>query len=94
MLSIKTIRYQIQYKEMTKKMYITKPNTYNLAILLLRLEELQNKGARMVKQGKPYLSGTNLTFEVMQKAEEVDAAIKELCEDARKYDLELEKEVS
>ena len=91
MSRIKVLKYQVNFSQMTRKLHHTKRRIYDLAAISIRLEELQNKAARMVKINKPNALGTKITFEVLETAEAYQEAYDEIIRDGEALGLKFEK---
>ena len=59
---ITIMKYQTMFPRMTKKLFDEKERFYQIAVISIRLDELQTKGAVLQKMGKPTKSGTRMTF--------------------------------
>lgn len=59
---ITIMKYQTMFPGMTKKLFDEKERFYQIAVISIRLDELQTKGAVLQKMGKPTKSGTRMTF--------------------------------
>ena len=76
------LTYQLQYENLTKKVYEQNPLLYARAIICLRFKELKEHYSYMVKQGKPRKSGTKITFKPIETEEDVDREFDRLVNDA------------
>lgn len=81
---MRVIKYQMNYRYLNKKMYETNRKLYDQVLILLRLSNLQNKCAYMVRANKPRTSGTKVTFAVVENTEQYRKEIQKLTEDAKK----------
>lgn len=92
MSNTQIIRYQLGFPYLDKKLYTTSVKTYNIAIVYIRLDELQKKGAKITKIGKPTNGGTLLTFEPVKSCQEYEEALKSIIQDGEYMGLIFEKE--
>lgn len=76
---------------MTKKLFDEHENIYQIAVINIRLNELQKKGAALQKIGKPTKNGTKMTFEPVQRPGECEAEMQQILEDGKKLGLEFGK---
>lgn len=76
---------------MTKKLFDEKERFYQIAVISIRLDELQTKGAVLQKMGKPTKSGTRMTFAPVRSAGEYEAEMQRILEDGEKLGLKFEK---
>lgn len=74
-----------------KKLFDEKERFYQIAVISIRLDELQTKGAVLQKMGKPTKSGTRMTFAPVQSAGEYEAEMQQILEDGKKLGLKFEK---
>lgn len=88
---ITIIKYQIAFPGMTKKVFDEKNRIYQITAVSIRLDELQEKGAYLVKMGKPAKNGTKMTFAPVRSAEEYEVEMQKILEDGKKLGLEFEK---
>ena len=58
MSETRIIRYQLSFPALNKKLYEKFEKEYNVAVIQIRLDELQEKGAKLTKIGKPTFGGT------------------------------------
>ena len=65
---ITIMKYQTMFPGMTKKLFDEKERFYQIAVISIRLDELQTKGAVLQKMGKPTKSGTRMTFAPVRSA--------------------------
>lgn len=87
---ITIMKYQTMFPGMTKKLFDEKERFYQIAVISIRLDELQTKGAVLQKMGKPTKSGTRMTFTV-RSAGEYEAEMQRILEDGKKLGLKFEK---
>ena len=76
---------------MTKKLFDEHENIYQIAVIIIRLNELQKKGAALQKIGKPTKNGTKMTFAPVQRPGECEAEMQQILEDGKKLGLEFGK---
>ena len=88
---ITIMKYQTMFPGMTKKLFDEKERFYQIAVISIRLDELQTKGAVLQKMGKPTKSGTRMTFAPAQSAGEYEAEMQRIMEDGKKLGLKFEK---
>lgn len=81
---ITIMKYQTMFPGMTKKLFDEKERFYQIAVISIRLDELQTKGAVLQKMGKPTKSGTRMTFAPVQSAGEYEAEMQRILEDGKK----------
>lgn len=89
---MRVIEYQMNYRYLNKKMYETNRKFYDQALIYLRVSNLQNKCAYMVRANKPRTSGTKVTFAVVENAEQYRQEIRKLAEDAKKNGFTVKEE--
>ena len=85
------LKYQINFPALTKKFYQEKQKIYGAAIIYIRLDELQEHGAKIIKIGKPTFGGTNITFVPVKTAEEYQEELKAIMRDGEEIGLTFEK---
>lgn len=85
------MKYQLMFPRMTKKLFDEHENIYQIAVINIRLNELQKKGAALQKIGKPTKNGTKMTFAPVQRPGECEAEMQQILEDGKKLGLEFEK---
>lgn len=85
------MKYQIAFPGMTKKVFDEKNRIYQITAVSIRLDELQEKGAYLVKMGKPAKNGTKMTFAPVRSAEEYEVEMQKILEDGKRLGLEFEK---
>lgn len=78
------MKYQLMFPRMTKKLFDEKERMYQIAVICIRLDELQTKGAVLQKMGKPTKNGTKMTFAPVQSAGEYEAEMQRILEDGKK----------
>ncbi len=88
---IKLKSYQINFKELKKKIYEENKRIYDIVINTIRLYELQVHTGKMKKLGKPSTSGTKITFEPVQTVEEYEEELKQIIEEGKTLGLEFEE---
>ena len=76
MKGIAVLKYQVEYPRLNKKTFETMLDMCEIAIINIRLDELQTKMAYMVKRNKPTRSGMKITFAPVK---DMDQYAKELC---------------
>ena len=77
---IGVVGYQKNFKRMTKKLFEERPDVYKIALVLIRIDELQNEIAYMIKQNKPNNSGTKITFRKIESLEQYEEELNKLRE--------------
>lgn len=75
---------------MTKKLFDEKERMYQIAVICIRLDELQTKGAVLQKMGKLTKNGTRMTFAPVQSAGEYEAEMQRILEDGKKLGMKFE----
>lgn len=85
------IKYQVTFPRMTKKLFDEHENIYQIAVINIRMNELQKKGAALQKIGKPTKNGTKMTFAPVQRPGECEAEMQQILEDGKKLGLEFGK---
>lgn len=85
------MKYQLMFPMMTKKLFDEKERMYQIAVICIRLDELQTKGAVLQKMGKPTKNGTKMTFAPVQRPGECEAEMQKILEDGKKLGLEFGK---
>ena len=91
MAGVTILKYQMTYSGMTKKLYEEKPRIYQVALIDIRLHELQKKGCYVQKINKPNRNGTSITFTQAKTAEEYQQELQKIIEDGTKLGLEIRK---
>lgn len=94
MRETRLIKYQFVFPQLTKRLYENKRRIYDLAVISIRLEELQEKGARIVKINKPGAHGTAIMFDVVETEKEYQEAYDEIIRDGEALGLKFEKVAS
>ena len=79
---ITIMKYQTMFPGMTKKLFDEKERFYQIAVISIRLDELQTKGAVLQKMGKPTKSGTRMTFAPVRSAGEYEAEMQRILDKA------------
>lgn len=82
---ITIMKYQLVFPGMTKKLFDEKERFYQIAVISIRLDELQTKGAVLQKMGKPTKSGTRMTFAPVRSAGEYEAEMQRILEDGKSW---------
>lgn len=85
------MKYQLMFPRMTKKLFDEKERMYQIAVICIRLDELQTKGAVLQKMGKPTKNGTRMTFAPVQRPGECETEMQQILEDGKKLGLEFGK---
>lgn len=85
------MKYQLMFPRMTKKLFDEKERMYQIAVICIRLDELQTKGAVLQKMGKPTKNGTRMTFAPVQCPRECETEMQQILEDGKKLGLEFGK---
>ena len=88
---ITVTKYQVTFPRMTKKLFDEHENIYQIAVINIRLNELQKKGAALQKMGKPTKNGTKMTFAPVRSAKKYEAEMQRILEDGKKLGLEFGK---
>lgn len=91
MKEARVIRYQAGYSWLNKKLFTDKPQVYKTALIYIRLEELQGRGAKVLKMGKPNLGRTQITFVPVESAEEYQSEMEKIISDGKEIGIEFEK---
>lgn len=91
MKEARVIRYQSGYSWLNKKFFAEKPKAYKVALIYIRLEELQEKGAKVLKIGKPNSRGTQITFAPVESVEEYQSELERIISDGKEIWVESEK---
>lgn len=91
MEGVRVLNYQTRYHKLTKKLYEEAPDTYNAAMVFVRLDQLQERGCYMVKANKPSNSGTLITFAPVKDAEEYKAELDKIMKRVAELGMEFEK---
>lgn len=81
------IKYQVCFTKLTKKVQDKDPDFYAKTLIVLRLEELQEKLSYMVKCNKANSSGTKITFAPIRSVEEYTDKLREIVADGEKLGL-------
>lgn len=84
-------KYQMSFTKLTRKLYDENQKFYEKALIYIRLDELQERCAYMVKRNKPTNSGTNISFEVVNSKEEYQEQLEKIISDGEKIGLKFEK---
>lgn len=61
-MKTKVLKYQVEFTRLNKKLLEEEPELYKTAVIIIRLDELQEKGAVMIKMNKATKNGTKITF--------------------------------
>lgn len=77
----------MNFTRLTKKLQGKEPDFYAKAVILVRLQELQEHFAYMVKCNKANSSGTKITFVPIRSVEEYIEKHKEIIADGEKLGL-------
>lgn len=88
---IKLKEYQINFVKLKKKIYEEDKRRYDIAINVIRFNELQERAGKMKKLGKPSTRGTKITFEPVQTVEEYEEELKQIIEEGKELGLKFEK---
>lgn len=83
--------YQVLYPQMCKKAFEISEELYNMALIKIRLEELQERGAFLHKIGKPTRKGTKMTFNTVNNTVEYERELQKIVDDGEKLGLKFEK---
>ncbi|KAI4438731.1 hypothetical protein FMM80_00045 [Schaedlerella arabinosiphila] len=88
---LRILKYQAGYPGLNKKLSIEKPRAYKAAIIHIRLTELQEKGMKILKTGKPNSGGTQITFIPVESAEEYKLELKKILSDGKEIGAKFER---
>ena len=88
---LKIVKYQMTFTKMTKKLFDEQEKVYRVAMISIRLDELQERAGIMVKVGKPERNGTRITFRPVQNVEEYKSELDQIIEQWKKLGLKFEK---
>lgn len=88
---LKIVKYEMTFTKMTKKLFDEQEKVYRVAMISIRLDELQGRAGVMVKAGKPERNGTRITFRPAQNAEEYKNELDKIIEQGEKLGLKFEK---
>ncbi|MEZ3435714.1 MAG: hypothetical protein K1W34_14065 [Lachnospiraceae bacterium] len=91
MKEARVIKYQSGYPRLNKKLFTEKTQVYKVALIYIRLDELQERGAKVLKIGKPNFGGTQITFAPVESAEEYQSELKKIISDGKEIGVEFEK---
>lgn len=91
MKKARVIRYQTGYPWLNKKLFTEKPQVYKVALIHIRLGELQERCAKVLKIGKPNFGGTQITFAPVESAEEYQSEMEKIISDGKEIGIEFEK---
>lgn len=86
-MEITISKYQMLFPRMNKKLFDEKNRTYQITALSIRLDELREKGAALVKMGKATKNGTRMTFAVARSKEEYEAELQKIIEQGKELAL-------
>ena len=84
-------KYQVSFPALTKKRYENNRKLHDIAVIYIRLDELQEHGSKMIKIGKPTFGGTNITFAPVKTAEEYQEELKAIIRYGKALGLTFEK---
>ena len=90
-MDVKIKSYQMCFPKLNKKEYKKHPVFYQMAIIAIRLDELQEKSAYMSRCGRPSFGGTCITFSIVKDSEEYKRELEKIMEDGARIGLEFEK---
>lgn len=91
MSEARVIRYQSGYPWLNKKFFTEKPQVYKVALIYIRLDELQERGAKVLKIGKPNFGGTQITFAPVETVEEYQEELEKIVSDGKAIGMQFEK---
>ena len=83
--------YQMSFPPLTKKRYENNRKLHDIAVIYIRLDELQEHGAKMIKTGKPTFGGTEIAFAPVKTAEEYQRELKAIIRDGEALGLTFKK---
>lgn len=90
---IKILKYQAGYPGLNKKLYVENPRAYKIALIGIRLTELQERGMKMLKTGKPNSGGTQITFIPLKSVEGYQSELEKIICDGREIGVKFEKKL-
>ena len=90
MSEISVTKYQIDFSKMTRNLYEQNQELYQKALVHIRLNELQKKGAYMIRCNKATNKGTKITFAPTQNEEEYQKELERIISDGEKIGLKFE----
>lgn len=91
---IRVIKYQVGYPGLNKKLSVENPKAYKTALIGIRLTELQERGMKILKTGRPNSGGTQITFIPLKSAEEYQAELKKIICDGKKIGMVFVRELN
>lgn len=89
MKEARVIKYQSGYPGLSKKLFTENPQVYRVALIYIRLDELQERGAKILKVGKPNFGGTQITFVPVESVEEYRSELERIILDGKEIGAEL-----
>jgi len=84
--------YQIEFPKLNKKFYDEQYKVYKIALIYIRLDELQEKASYATRFNKPNRNGTKITFKRVNNAEEYQRELQRIIEDGEALGLKFEKQ--
>ena len=91
MKEARVLKYQAIYQGLNKRFFTEKPQAYKVALIHIRLEELQNRGAKMLKKGRPNSGGTQITFAPVESAKEYQSELERIVLDGKEIGMKFEQ---
>lgn len=88
---IRILEYQATYPGLNKKISVENQKAYKIALICIRLTELQEKGMKILKTGKPNSGGTQITFIPVKSEEEYQSELEKIICDGGKIGVKFEK---
>lgn len=88
---VRILKYQAGYPGLNKKLYTGNPKAYQVALIHIRLEELQGRGMKILKASKPNSDGTQITFVPLESAEEYKEELERILQNGKEIGVKFEK---
>lgn len=88
-MDVRVLKYEFINPKMNKKLFEENRKIYDKLIIFIRVDELNNKCAYLVKVNKPNRSGTKFTFKPCETHDEWEREFDRLKEDAEKMKVTL-----
>lgn len=91
MKDVRVCKYQMGFPALNKKLKEERKEVYDKLVIHIRLDELQGRGSRIVKIGKPTYDGTKITFRPVENRADYDDEMRKIIRDGEALGMRFEK---
>lgn len=91
-MEARVLKYAFINPKMNKKLFEENRKIYDKVMIFIRIDELNNKCAYLVKTNKPTKNGTKFTFKTCETYDEWEREFDRLKKDAEKMKITLTRQ--